>query len=138
MGAFKIGDKFDNIEEYCNYPYSHLFFHGKVIGKAITDNWQFRAIENGIKYGYLRKAELNDGYKLYEVTALSFDNYTYATKPFVSKAKFVAKSVEEAEKKMIKYRLLIHGECNGTHGNHEYEYNDGSGTVKMKVVECND
>lgn len=136
MGAFKIGDKFDSIEEYCNYPYSHLFFYGKVINKAIVDNWQFRKIKKDIEYGGLRKAELNDGYKIYEVTALVFDNYRYATEPFAYKSKFVAKSADEAEKKMIKYRLL--GECTGTHNSHEYEYNDGSGIVKMKVVECND
>jgi hypothetical protein len=135
MGAFKIGDKFGSIEEYCNYPYSHLFFNDKVIGKAITDNWQFRQIENGIKYGYLRKAELNNGYKLYEVTALVFDNYSYATKPFISKARFVAKNADEAEKKMIKYRYS--GVFADNHGEHEYEYNDGSGVVKLKVVECN-
>lgn len=136
MGAFKIGDKFQNMQEYCDYPYSHLFFHGKVIGKAITDNWQFRKIINDIKYGNLRKAELSNGYKLYEVTAFVFDNFSYATKPFIYKAKFVAKNADEAEKKMIKYRLF--GECAGTHINHEYEYNDGSGIVKMKAVECND
>lgn len=135
MGAFKIGDKFLNIQEYCDYPYSHLFFRGKVIGKAVTDNWQFRKIANDIKYGNLRKAELNDGYKLYEVTALVFDNYSYATKPFISKARFVAKSADEAEKKMIKYRYS--GVFADNHGEHEYEYNDGSGIVKLKVVECN-
>lgn len=136
MGAFKIGNKFDSIEEYCNYPYSHLFYHDKVIGKAVTDNWQFCKIENDIKYGYLRKATLNDGYKLYEVTASSFDNGTYATKPYVSKAKFVAKSVDEAEKKMIKYRFGY--DSFGYYANHEYEFSDGSGIVKLKAVECND
>lgn len=135
MGAFKIGSKFDGIEEYCNYPYSHLFFYDKLISKAITDNWQFRKIISDIKYGNLRKAELNDGYKLYEVTALVFDNYSYATKPFTYKAKFVAKNVAEAEKKMIKYRLM--DEHTGIYGNHEYEYNAGSGRVKLKAVECN-
>lgn len=135
MGAFKIGSKFDSIKEYCDYPYSHLFFNGKVIGKAITDNWQFRQIENGIKSGYLRKAELNDGYKSYEVTALDFDAYGYATKPSISKAKFVAKSADEAEKKMIKYRYS--GMLADNHWEHEYEYNDGSGIVKFKVEEYN-
>ena len=133
MGAFKMGDKFNSVEEYCSYPYSHLFFHGKLIGKAITDNWQFRKIVNDIEFGNLRKAELNDGYKLYEVTALTFDNYTFATKPFVVKAKFVAKSADEAEKKIIKTRFC--GECLGTYINHEFEFSDGSGIVKTKAVE---
>ena len=135
MGAFKIGDRFQSVQEYCDYPYSHLFFHGKVIGKAVTDNWQFRKIMNDIEHGNLCKAKLNDGYKLYEVTASVFDAYSYPSKPYICKAKFVAKSIDEAEKKMIKYRLF--GECTGTYINHEYEYNDGSGIVKIRGVECN-
>lgn len=136
MGAFKIGDKFDSIEEYCNYPYSHLFYHDKVIGKVITDNWQFRKIVNDIEYGNLRKAILNDGYKLYEVKAFFFDDSYYATKPYVSKAKFVAKSADEAEKKMIKYRFWY--DSSGYYADHEYELGDGSGIVKLWAVECND
>lgn len=135
MGAFKIGDKFNSVEEYCSYPYSHLFFHGKLIGKAITDNWQFRKIAHDIEYGNLRKAEINDEYKLYEVTALVFT--CFDTKPeFVHKAKFVAKSVREAEKKMIKYRLF--NNCVSSGVDHEYVYDDESGIIKMRTVECSD
>ena len=132
MGAFKVGERFENIQDYCDYPYSHLYFHDKIIGKTITDNWQFRKIKQDIELGNLKKAEINNGYKIYEVTALSFDNYAYATKPLVIKARFVTKSVKEAEKKMIRYRLF--NGCVGTHIDHEYEYSDGSGIVKMKVV----
>lgn len=135
MGAFKIGDKFLNIQEYCDYPYSHLFFHGKVIGKAVTDNWQFRKIANDIKYDNLRKAELNEGYKLYKVTASVFDNFASKAE-YVQAAKFVAKSVAEAEKKMIKYRL--YGDCVSTGVEHEYIFGDESGIIKMRTVECDD
>lgn len=135
MGAFKIGDKFLNVQEYCDYPYSHLFFHGKVIGKAITDNWQFRKIANDIKYDNLRKAELNEGYKLYEVTASVFDNFASKAE-YVQTAKFVAKSVAEAEKKMIKCRL--YGDCASTGVEHEYIFGDESGIIKMRTVECDD
>lgn len=135
MGAFKIGDKFLNIQEYCDYPYSHLFFHGKVIGKAVTDNWQFRKIANDIKYDNLRKAELKEGYKLYEVAASVFDNFASKAE-YVQTAKFVAKSVAEAEKKMIKYRL--YGDCVSTGVEHEYIFGDESGIIKMRTVECDD
>lgn len=135
MGAFKIGDKFLNVQEYCDYPYSHLFFHGKVIGKAVTDNWQFRKIANDIKHDNLRKAELNEGYKLYEVTASVFDNFASKAE-YVQTAKFVAKSVAEAEKKMIKYRL--YGDCVSTGVEHEYIFGDESGIIKMRTVECDD
>lgn len=135
MGAFKIGDKFLNMQEYCDYPYSHLFFHGKVIGKAVTDNWQFRKIANDIKCDNLRKAELNEGYKLYEVTASVFDNFASKAE-YVQIAKFVAKSVAEAEKKMIKYRL--YGDCVSTGVEHEYIFGDESGIIKIRTVECDD
>lgn len=135
MGAFKIGDKFLNMQEYCDYPYSHLFFHGKVISKAVTDNWQFRKIANDIKYDNLRKAELNEGYKLYEVRASVFDNFASKAE-YVQTAKFVAKSVAEAEKKMIKYRL--YGDCVSTGVEHEYIFGDESGIIKMRTVECDD
>lgn len=135
MGAFKIGDKFLNMQEYCDYPYSHLFFHGKVISKAVTDNWQFRKIANDIKYENLRKAELNEGYKLYEVMASVFDNFASKAE-YVQTAKFVAKSVAEAEKKMIKYRL--YGDCVSTGVEHEYIFGDESGIIKMRTVECDD
>lgn len=135
MGAFKIGDKFLNVQEYCDYPYSHLFFHGKVISKAVTDNWQFRKIANDIKCDNLRKAELNEGYKLYEVAASMFDNFASKAE-YVQTAKFVAKSVAEAEKKMIKYRL--YGDCVSTGVEHEYIFEDESGIIKMRTVECDD
>ena len=135
MGAFKIGDKFLNIQEYCDYPYSHLFFHGKVIGKAVTDNWQFRKIANDIKYDNLRKAELNEGYKLYEVTASVFNNFASKAE-YVQTAKFVAKSAAEAEKKMIKCRF--YGDCVSTGVEHEYIFGDESGIIKMRTVECDD
>ena len=135
MGAFKIGKKFQDIKEYCDYPYSHLYFYGRLIGKAVVDNWQFRKIVNDIKYGNLQKAELNDGYKLYEVNAITFVNFS--SKPeFESAARFVAKSVEEAEQKMIKYRF--YNGCVYSGWEHEYVFRDESGIIKMRTVEIDD
>lgn len=67
MGAFKIGERFKSLQEYDEYPYTHLFFHDRLVGKAITDNWQYRKLVNDLKMGYLKKAELNDEYAVYEV-----------------------------------------------------------------------
>lgn len=73
MGAFKIGERFKNLQEYDEYPYTHLFFHNTLIGKAITDNWQHRKLVNDLKMGWLKKAELNDGYAVYEVKFTMLD-----------------------------------------------------------------
>lgn len=67
MGAFKIGERFKSLQEYDEYPYTHLFFHNTLIGKAVTDNWQYRMLVNNLRMGCLKKAELNDGYAVYEV-----------------------------------------------------------------------
>lgn len=67
MRKFREGGNFANIQEYSNYPYSHLYFNSKLIGKAVTDNWQFRMIDGLIKNGMLKRAELNDGFSMYKV-----------------------------------------------------------------------
>lgn len=69
MGIFRIGGVFKDIQDYADYPHNRLYAHGKIIGKAITDNWQFRMIKNGIELGWLLKAELNPEYRYYNVTA---------------------------------------------------------------------
>ena len=68
MGIFKLGEPFKNVQEYVDYPHNRLYAHGKIIGKAITDNWQFRMIKNGIEQGWLQKAELNPEYRYYNAT----------------------------------------------------------------------
>ena len=67
MKKFAIGDNFSDINDYATYPYSHLFFHGNLVGKAITDNWQYRMIYNNILNGSLKKAKLNDGLFFYRI-----------------------------------------------------------------------
>lgn len=73
MGAFKIGERFNSLQEYDEYPYTHLFFHDRLVGKAITDNWQYRKLVNDLKMGYLKKAELNGEYAVYEVKFEMFE-----------------------------------------------------------------
>lgn len=70
MNKFVISDTFADMNEYASYPYTHLYYHGKIVGKAITDNWQFRMIHGGVKYGWLRKAKLNDEFHYYQVHIL--------------------------------------------------------------------
>lgn len=67
MGIYEKGEKIKSIEEYSTYPFSHLYAHGKLIGKSITDNWQYRLLKNGIENGWLCKAKLTEGYKRYHV-----------------------------------------------------------------------
>lgn len=73
MGAFKIGERFNSLQEYDEYPYTHLFFHDRLVGKAIIDNWQYRKVVSDLKMGWLKKAELNDGYAVYEVKFTMLD-----------------------------------------------------------------
>ena len=74
MRMFKIGQPFKSVEEYANYPHKKLYYHGKLIGTSITDNWQFRKIKNDIENGYLLKAELDNGFKYWNVDVIADDN----------------------------------------------------------------
>lgn len=69
MGIFKIGQPFKNIQDYADYQHNRLYYHGKIIGKCVTDNWQYRMICRCIKDGSLLKAELNPEYKYYNIEA---------------------------------------------------------------------
>lgn len=135
MGAFVIDEPFIDIKEYSDYPYSHLYDHGRLLGKAITDNWTYRTLCNRIKSGDLCKARLSDGYKLYTATALVFIDYF--TKPeFTYVCVFPARDKKEAERKMIHtrfYNMLLPSDWE-----HEYGFKDSSGIVKIRVVEQSD
>lgn len=69
MGIFRIGEPFKNIQDYADYPHNRLYFHGKIIGKSVTDNWQYRMISRCIKDGSFLKAELNPEYRYYNIEA---------------------------------------------------------------------
>lgn len=123
------------MNEYAEYSFSHLYDHDRLLGKAITDNWQYRTLFNRIQQGVLCKAKLTDGYKLYTVTALVFTNYD--TKPeYTIVNDFPAQNVKEAEKKLIRTRF--YHELLSTGIEHEYIFPDKSGIVKIKVVEKSD
>ena len=120
------------MNEYAEYSFSHLYDHDRLLGKAITDNWQYRTLYNRIQQGVLCKAKLTEGYKLYTVTALVFTNYD--TKPeYTMINDFPAQSEKEAERKMIRTRFLYKLLSTGIE--HEYIFPDESGIVKIKVVE---
>lgn len=126
---------FKDMNEYSEYSFSHLYDHGRLLGKAITDNWQYRTLYNRIQQGVLYKAKLAEGYRLYTVTALVFINYN--TKPeYTIVNDFPAQNVKEAERKLIRTRF--YHELLPTGIEHEYIFPDGSGIVKIKVVEKSD
>lgn len=126
---------FKDMNEYSEYSFSHLYDHGRLLGKAITDNWQYRTLYNRIQQGVLYKAKLAEGYRLYTVTALVFINYN--TKPEYTIVKdFPAQNAKEAEQKLIRTRF--YHELLSTGIEHEYIFPDESGIVKIKVVEKND
>lgn len=134
LGAFKIGEPFADIKEYSDYPFSHLYDHGRLLGKAITDNWQYRVLCNRINQGALHKAELAEGYSLYSVMAVVFTDFN--TKPDYTKTQiFPARNEKEAERKMI---LAFCRELLSTGVEHEYIFPDESGIVKIKAVKKND
>lgn len=74
MGIYKIGEPFKNVQDFADYPHNKLYFHGKLIGTPIVDNWQFRLIKGNIENGALLKAELSDGYKYYNADINIWDN----------------------------------------------------------------
>lgn len=92
MKQFVIGEKFADMNDYSNYTYSHLFYHGKLIGKSITDNWQFRMLRNAIVCGFLKKAKLNDGFDVYCVKVTTDDSTYEHTTIACSKTKAISKA----------------------------------------------
>lgn len=124
-----IGEPFESIVEYERYPLSQMFFHGRLIGKAVTDNWQYRFLKNQIINGWLRKAKLNKGYDLYSITVLMFSEYD--SKPISSNKRCVAKSKLDAEKYAIR-NLKKYCKLSGEHG--DYYIEDENTTIKVTVV----
>lgn len=126
-----IGEPFESIAEYESYPLSQMFFHDSLIGKAVTDNWQYRFLKNQIINGWLKKAKLNKGYDLYSITILIFSEYD--SKPFSSNKRCVAKSKLDAEKYAIrKLKKEFRCELSGEHG--DYYIEDENTTIKVTVV----
>ena len=128
MAAYKKGDQFKDIVEYSTYPLQFLYFYDKLIGKAITDNWQYRMIKRCIEDGHLSKAELNEGFKRYKVNIQIFVNGSpeYEFTPY----ECVAQSGKEAENKAFKSRFAdVAFPC----GNGKYCYLDNSGIIILKA-----
>lgn len=99
MGIYKIGEPFKNVQEFADYPHNKLYFHGKLIGKPIVDNWQFRLIRGNIENGALLKAELSDGYKYYYADVEIFDNDSELS--FCCNLDVIARNSLEAKCKVI-------------------------------------
>ena len=99
MGIYRIGEPFKSIQEYCDYPHNRLYFHNKIIGKPITDNWQFRLICQAIQDKAFRKAELNEGYEYYNVNVTVFENDSWIE--FDRTLNIIARSPLEAKSKAI-------------------------------------
>lgn len=116
MGIFRIGGAFKDIQDYADYSHNRLYYHGKLIGKVITDNWQFRKIRNNIENGALLKAELNPEYRYYNVTA------TLCSKEFPDRIPFhlniIARNTIEARCKAV---LQIIQKYNLTTDNYDIE-----------------
>lgn len=136
MGAFVKDSPFKDIKEYSEYPFSHLYDNGRLLGKAITDNWQYRVLCNRIQSGVLCKAKLADEYKIFSVSALMFTKGDYDTKPLTITRDFTAKNAKEAEKKML--CIEFNNKLLSTGIEHEYVFPDESGIVKIKAVEKSD
>ena len=109
MGIYKIGEPFKNVQEFADYPHNKLYFHGKLIGKPIVDNWQFRLIRGNIENGALLKAELSGGYKYYYADVEIFDNDSELS--FCRNLDVIARNSLEAKCKVI---LKIINEYNMT------------------------
>lgn len=100
---FQISKPFESLQDYADYPHSKLYWHGKLIGKAITDNWQFCRIKAGIENGGLLKAELAEGYKYYNCDTTIIARSTYASEldEFNYHETIIARSALEAKAKVI-------------------------------------
>lgn len=99
---YQIGKPFESLQDYAEYPHNKLYWHGKLIGKAVTDNWQFCRINRGIKDGSLLKAELINGYKYYncDITVKSIRNYEYEVKTYECSRTVIARTALEAKAKV--------------------------------------
>lgn len=97
MKQFVIGERFADMNDYSNYTYTHLFYHGKLIGKSITDNWQFHMLRNAIMCGLLKKAKLNDGFNMYCVK-ITVDNFTCE---YITVACSKTKAISKIKKKLF-------------------------------------
>lgn len=97
MNKFVIGEYFKDISEYGSYPFSHLYYNGKLINKAFTDGWQYRMLGNAIQSGRLRKAKLNKGFRLYKFK-ISIET-SAGTTDFIEEA--IAKNKAEAKSKAM-------------------------------------
>ena len=133
MGIYKIGDKFESIAEYSNYSLHCLYAHERLIGKAITDNWQYRLLINGIENGWLRKAKVAEGYQIYQVEMIvSSDDSVSGIADFVHSCIYecVAKNVKEAEAKTLLAKITYDKPLStGISG--QYVFSDGSGSIKV-------
>lgn len=129
MGIYKIGEPFKNVQDFADYPHNKLYFHGKLIGKSIVDNWQFRLINNNIENGSLLKATLNDGYKYYNADMDIFDNDVETDFHFTLNV--IARNPLEAKCKAI---LKMINDYNATDEDLDIRVNVYMG----EAVECND
>lgn len=93
MRKFVIGDSFKDINEYCDYPYTHLFFRERLMHKAAIDNWMFHFLRRQLKDGHLKKAKLNDGFREYNVTII-VDGFRF-------KYRIIQTNEEEARKEAV-------------------------------------
>ena len=121
MGMYQIDRPFKGIQEYASYPYNKLYWHGKLISKAVTDNWQFGLIRRGIENGELLRAKLADGYRVYnvDVTITGREHYSYDVDRFLYHDVVIARSAIEAEARTtLKY-------CD------RYTLTDGEGEIQV-------
>lgn len=136
MAAYKKGELFRDIVEYSTYPLQFLYFYDKLIGKTITDNWQYRMIKRCIADGHLYKAELNKGYRRYRIKMqiLVGDIVEYELSPY----ECVARNSDEAKRKTLKSRFSK--ETLKDNGDGNYCYLDGSGILVLdaEVIERSD
>lgn len=130
MGVFAIGDTIKSVDEYGNYRGTHLYFHGSLIGKSITDNWQFRLISNGIKDGFFNRAKAAEGCYIYKVILLLFDTAIYNSKPI----KFTHVVADRSPEKAIQGCIKMHDiKYKNTFVQGEYISDDESMIIKAEV-----
>lgn len=128
---YEIGEPFKDIQDYENYQFHQLFFHERMIGRAIVDNWQYRFLKHNIENGNLRKGKLINGYNLYDVRIAIF--YDFDTVPFIYKRKITAKSKEEVEREVVKLEN-DHCFCSFKGENCDYYDEVSHTTLKLSVV----
>ncbi len=107
MRMFKIGQPFKDVNDYASYSHKKLYYHGKLIGTSIVDNWQFRKIKNDIKNGYLLKAELDNGFKYWNVDVII--DYIESEQEFEHSLTVIARSWLEAKCKALLQIIELYG-----------------------------